>query len=49
MRITVVGAFLIVAGVVVLVLILRGLIEESRLLPEQTPVGPTARRQILGV
>ncbi len=42
MRITVVGAILIIAGAIVVVIVLRGLLEETRPRPEQSPVGPTA-------
>jgi hypothetical protein len=49
MRITVVGAILIIAGAIVVVLVLQGLLEERRPRPEQSLVDPTARRQTLGV
>ncbi len=48
MRITVVGAILIIAGAIVVVIVLRALFEETRPRPEQPRVDPAARRKTLG-
>lgn len=48
MRITVVGAILIIAGAIVVVIVLRGLLEETRPRPQQAQVDLTAKRQPFG-